>query len=163
MEIILLAAMLITAVGTFVGVTLLFTADEPAGFVIAIVCGLLLWGTLGATDTYSDLKDKAAAYEQVVEQKESLQDAMSELQSKYGNVLMVSREAKTALVKKQAQLEGALGNLEKAKSDKAALVVANEFCATDLQMAIAENSELEEDLRVSQGQLTTVRNLIRGN
>lgn len=162
MEFILLLVMLLTVIGILIGM-MAVSDDEPVGYVVVIACGLLLWGTLASLTDYNALKDKAADYEQVVVQKESLEDAMSELQSKYGNVLMVGREAKTALVKKQAQLKDALGNLEKAKSDLEHLTVAKGFCDGELELTKAVNSELEEDLRVSQGQLTTVRNLIRGN
>lgn len=140
------------------------------GIIGAVICGCLVHGTMNVGGDYNAVKDKAESYELVVEQRDDITIKYGQLKQKthllaknYKDVQLAYGETSQELSGVYGKLEGVKGNLEKAQSDLVAVKAANEFCATDLQMSLVEKAELEDELRISQGQLETVRNLIRGN
>lgn len=165
--VILLLALALIACG---GLLYFLEETEPGGLLAAFVAGFLLILTLNAMDDYKALKVQAADYGHMVEQRDSALNKYDTLALKTNvlsknyrgvqEVLAKSELERLALVDTNESLEEALNE---AQNDALLTRTATDLCEAALAMANAKTSELEEDLRVSQGQLTTVRNLIRGN
>lgn len=168
--IILVVAILLFCLITCFGLMLLIEEGEPIGFLAIIVGSALALSTMGAWEGYHDLQAEASSITIVEAERDDITVKYGQLKQQYHlvannykEVQLAYSEASQELSGVYGKLEGLKGNLEKAKSDLVGVKAANEFCATDLQMTMVENDELKDALRVTEGQLNTVRNLLRGN